>query len=188
MQRTDFSEGPAGPSSVSCCLSQAVLLPGSPKVCGTGGCGMCGCACCLAVGLQLRAAPQGRRSLIVGTAWSSCCQPLLATTHGDSSPLPLVWTLCFRSCSQTVFKGVLVAVGCGKQLWEWELQLWCMVCSRLCCEHSMAVTGARFGLCSSSPILFLDKPVSNLTLSSDPLEPSHGHVVARADAWCQHRV
>lgn len=53
----------------------------------------------------------------MGTAWSSCCQPLLAATHGDSSPLPLVWTLCFRCCSQTVFKGV--PCGCG--LWKGAL-------------------------------------------------------------------
>lgn len=73
-----------------------------------------------------------------------------------------------------------MAVGCEKELWEWELQLWCMVCSRLCCEQppQWPVMGARFGLCSSSPLLFLDKPVSNLVLSSDPLGPSHGHVVA----------
>lgn len=46
-----------------------------------------------------------------------------------------------------------MAVGCEKELLEWELQLWCMVCSRLCCEHPprWLVRGARFGLCSSSP-------------------------------------
>lgn len=63
---------------------------------------------------------------------------------------------CFRHgfAARPCLKDFLVAVGCEKELWEWELQLWCMVCSRLCCEHPprWPVTGARFGLCSSSPL------------------------------------
>jgi len=61
---------------------------------------------------------------------------------------------------------------------------------KLRCEHPprWPTVGARLGLRWLSPHLALDAPISNLLFSSDALEPSHGHVVARADEQCQHGV
>lgn len=52
---------------------------------------------------------------------------------------------------------------------------------QLCCGHlpRWSMRGASLGLHPSSPtLLLLGRPVSNILLFSDPLEPSHGHVVA----------
>lgn len=51
---------------------------------------------------------------------------------------------------------------------------------KLCCEHlpQWSVRGRGWGCTPHLPFLLFGRPVSNTLLFSDPLEPSHGCVVA----------
>lgn len=65
--------------------------------------------------------------------------PVLRAAERDLSALPVVWTVCFRFCSQTKLKGFPHGFGLRKELLEWQLQLWCMVCSKQLRGRSCAV-------------------------------------------------